>query len=165
MLINLYLHTTILKILGYFAFSMLIVKKVKTSIERKEILQVRHQVFVEEQGVPADLEYDIDDAISTHFAAYYNKQICGTARWRFYNSGIIKLERFAVLKPYRRKGIAQKLLETILIDLPYCEEIILHAQEQVVPFYLKNSFEILGNTFIEAGITHVKMKYSPNKQL
>jgi predicted GNAT family N-acyltransferase len=89
----------------------------------------------------------------------------GTARWRRTADGI-KLERFAVLAEFRKKGVASALLETILDDvlLEHPSKIYLHSQIQAVPLYEKYGFEKQGDIFTEAGIEHYKMSYT-RKQL
>jgi len=81
----------------------------------------------------------------------------GTSRWRQTDEGI-KLERFAVLKNYRMKGVASVLLSRMLSDLiEKTQKIYLHAQLHAAPVYAKFGFEPVGENFWEAGIEHVKM--------
>ncbi len=124
-------------------------------------LQIRKKVFVEEQGVPEEIEADEHDASAHHYLAIQNEadkqNPIATARWRTTDKGI-KLERFAVLKPYRNAGLGTIILQEILKDIiPLNKEIYLHAQESAVNFYLKHGFVISGDTFYEANIKHFKM--------
>jgi predicted GNAT family N-acyltransferase len=136
---------------------MIQVNKVKTNSEIDTIFKIRNQVFVVEQKVDATEEYDDDDEKCTHFIAYNNGVACGTARWRFKDKGIIKLERFAVLKEYRNTGVGAALVKAVLNDLPYANKIMLHAQLHAVPFYEKMGFKCYGPQFEEAGIQHFAM--------
>jgi predicted GNAT family N-acyltransferase len=136
---------------------MIQVNKVKTKSEIDTIFKIRNQVFVIEQMVDAAEEYDDDDEKCTHFIAYNNGVACGTARWRFKDKGIIKLERFAVLKEYRNTGVGAALVKAVLNDLPYANKIMLHAQLHAVPFYEKMGFKSYGPQFEEAGIQHFAM--------
>lgn len=136
---------------------MIQVNKVKTKSEIDSIFSIRNRVFVLEQNVDAAEEYDEDDQKCTHFIAYYNGEACGTARWRFKDKGIIKLERFAVLKEYRNTGVGAALVKAVLQDLPYATKVMLHAQLHAVPFYEKMGFKCYGPQFEEAGIQHFAM--------
>jgi predicted GNAT family N-acyltransferase len=136
---------------------MIQVNKVKTKSEIDSIFSIRNRVFVLEQNVDAAEEYDEDDQKCTHFIAYCNGEACGTARWRFKDKGIIKLERFAVLKEYRNTGVGAALVKAVLQDLPYATKVMLHAQLHAVPFYEKMGFKSYGPQFEEAGIQHFAM--------
>lgn len=136
---------------------MIQVNKVKTNSEIDTIFKIRNQVFVVEQKVDATEEYDDDDEKCTHFIAYNNGVACGTARWRFKDKGIIKLERFAVLKEYRNTGVGAALVKAVLLDLPFATKVMLHAQLHAVPFYEKMGFKSYGPQFEEAGIQHFAM--------
>ena len=69
-----------------------------------------------------------------------------------------KLERFAVDKAYRNKGVGAALVQAVLADLPYAQKVMMHAQIQAVPFYEKQGFETYGPQFEEAGIQHFAMQ-------
>ena len=132
---------------------------------------IRRQVFVEEQHVAAEEEYDEFEATSTHFLARLDTIPCGTARWRRTSNGV-KLERFAVLKAYRKRGIAKALVQAVLNDVfsqqpqrpvrrsgtaEPIERIYLHAQVTAMPLYAGFGFVPVGLLFDEAGIQHQKM--------
>lgn len=141
---------------------MIEVRKVVNQTELQDALKIREEVFVKEQGVAPEDEYDRYDTTSAHFVAYNALgQPCGTARWRQTGTGI-KLERFAVLKPYRRTGIGALLLKSILRDIeedPNVSEqkIYMHAQTTAIGFYKKFGFEPVGEEFLECGIKHFEM--------
>lgn len=134
------------------------VDKIKTREEKENAFRIRKHVFVIEQEVDASEEYDDDDEKSTHFIAYCDGVACGTARWRFKDKGIIKLERFAVEKEYRGKGIGAAIVKAVLEDIPLADKVMMHAQLHAIPFYEKNGFETYGPEFEEAGIRHYAMK-------
>jgi len=126
---------------------------------------VRLEVFVQEQGVPAQEEIDAHEASSMHYIAQYNGQVVGAARWRKTPLGC-KLERFAVLKAWRGKQVGQALLNVVLADAlaQYPgQTIYLHAQQNAVGFYEKSHFKTQGVPFDECDIVHYKMIYSPNQ--
>lgn len=137
---------------------MITVKKIKHLSEKEVAFAIRHRVFVVEQEVDAAEEYDDNDEKCTHFLAETDGIACGTARWRFKDKGIIKLERFAVDKAFRQSGVGAALVNAVLADLPLSEKVMLHAQIQAVPFYEKLGFVAYGPEFEEAGIRHYAMK-------
>lgn len=134
--------------------------KIKALKEKEQAFAIRQQVFVVEQEVDASEEYDTYDEACTHFLAYVDGVPCGTARWRFKDTGIIKLERFAVLASHRGLGVGAALVKAVLTDLPLADKVMMHAQLHAIPFYLKQGFEIYGEEFEEAGIRHYAMKLS-----
>ncbi len=125
---------------------------------RTEIaFDIRRKVFVDEQHVSREEEYDQFENTSTHYLVYRDDAPVGTARWRKTDTGI-KLERFAVLKAHRNSGAGTVLLDQVLEDVASSEQqIYLHAQITAVNFYLKADFVIEGDEFTEAGIRHFKM--------
>jgi predicted GNAT family N-acyltransferase len=124
-----------------------------------KVRHVRQTVFVEEQGVSTKDENDKFEDTAQHYLITKNDESCGAARWRITVDGI-KLERFAVLKAHRFSGIGKYLVEEVLKDVEKLNKpIYLHAQIQVVDFYLNLNFEKVGDLFEEAGIQHYKMKF------
>lgn len=119
---------------------------------------IRHEVFVDEQNVPEELEYDNDEE-AVNYLLYEDGLAKGTARWRETSAGI-KLERFAVFASERGKGYGTLLLERILEDvMPTGKRIYLHAQISAVSYYLKAGFQTEGHSFSEAGIEHYLMVF------
>jgi predicted GNAT family N-acyltransferase len=137
---------------------MLSVNKITNKEDLEKAFAVRHRVFVIEQIVDSSEEYDDDDHQCTHFLALIDGVACGTARWRFKEKGIIKLERFAVDAKYRKKGVGAALVKAVVADLPYAEKVMMHAQMHAIPFYEKFGFVAYGPEFDEAGIRHFAMK-------
>ena len=129
---------------------------------QKELKQIRSKVFIEEQHVPENLEWDEFDDQSSHFLVLYDQHAIATARLK--PDG--QLGRMAVLKEYRNKGIGSKLLSTALLhaeDNGY-NMIYLHAQEQAINFYKKFNFSINGPKFYDANILHQAMYKIFNKK-
>ena len=118
---------------------------------------LRHAVFVEEQGVPLELELDGEDAGARHAAAFADDgEIIGPGR--MLASG--KIGRMAVCQPLRRKGIGRALLDTLVeearqMNLP---QVSLGAQLSAIPFYERAGFQTYGDVFLDAGIDHKMMK-------
>lgn len=132
------------------------VTKISDPAALQRAFDIRVKVFVDEQGVNKDLEYEHEEE-STHFIAMVDGKEAGTARWRKTDNGI-KLERFAVLPDFRSAGVGKELVKAVLNDIDTkAQKIYLHAQSQVVDFYKKQGFEPEGEEFEEAGIKHYKM--------
>ena len=123
---------------------------------RPHAAPIRFTVFVEEQGVPREIELDEHDAASVHAVAFEGAQAVGTAR--LLPDGHVG--RMAVLKARRGRGIGARLL-TSLIDRAKQRgdvEVALSAQVHAVPFYLAHGFVPVGEEYLEAGIGHQAMK-------
>ncbi|MCV6603678.1 MAG: GNAT family N-acetyltransferase, partial [Porticoccaceae bacterium] len=120
------------------------------------LMAVRQPVFVDEQQVPADIEIDAQDPLSTHWLAFSPQgQAIGTARLE--PSG--KVGRMAVLAPHRGAGVGAALLRRIILDASSHghDRLYLHAQCHALAFYEKFGFAAFGDTFDEAGIEHQSM--------
>ena len=132
------------------------VRKVTDPAALEKVFAIRREVFVGEQNCPPELEWEFEDE-STHFLATIDDEPCGACRWRKTDKGY-KLERFAVLKKYRGRGVGQELVRAVLNDLPAdATYVYMHAQLGAIPLYEKFSFEKIGPQFEEAGIQHFKM--------
>jgi len=126
----------------------------------ESINEIRNQVFVIEQNVPKEEEFDGLDDISTQILLSVEGKNIGTCRIRLTEKGL-KLERFAVLLEDRKIGAGMWMLKEVLIYIhqKFLEQkyIYLHAQIQVVEFYEKVGFEKVGEIFYECEIAHYKM--------
>ena len=109
-----------------------------------------------EQQVPPEIEYDDYEDSSTHILARLDGVPVGTARWRKTVHGQ-KLERFAVLKSARGKGVGEALVKFVLNQIEDSDSAYLNSQVSAIPFYARQGFEATGGIFYEAGIPHRKM--------
>ena len=126
-------------------------------VRTETAFDIRRNVFVDEQHVSREEEYDHFEKTSTHYLVYADGLPVGTARWRKTDNGI-KLERFAVIKNYRNTGAGSAVLKKVLDDIVSSgDDIYLHAQITAVNFYLKAGFVLEGDEFTEANIRHFKM--------
>ncbi len=132
------------------------IKQIVNPTDLEDAFAIRRQVFCIEQNVPEEIEMDEFDDVATHILAYIDGKAVGTARWRFTDEGC-KMERFAVLKEYRGKGVGKELVKYTLEKLKDNNLIYLNAQESVIKFYKKYGFEVVGDCFYEANIPHKKM--------
>ncbi len=138
------------------------VEKITTEEGLQAAFQIREFVFVVEQEVDAEEEYDEFETTSIHFLAVLEGAPVGTARWRFTSNGV-KMERFAVLKEARGQGVGQALVAAVLKDIEMHpdgkgKKRYLHAQIHAMPLYAKFGFQQVGEQFEECAILHYKME-------
>jgi predicted GNAT family N-acyltransferase len=128
--------------------------------ELQAAFDLRRQVFVEEQGISGQLEFDGLDGEAIHTVAVDGGKVIGTARVRFPADNQAKIERMAVAKSARRKGIGGGMVSFLIAECRarQMRQVALHAQHNVVPFYRSYGFEEVGEPFREAGIKHIKMQ-------
>jgi predicted GNAT family N-acyltransferase len=136
-----------------------IVRVVSSAEDRERAYAIRRRVFQEEQGVPAQEEFDADDERAIHLVAETGGAAIGTGRIVF-QPEYAKVGRMAVLPDWRRRGVGRALLdEFIRIATAHgAGRILLHAQVQAIPFYDALGFVIISEPFDEAGIAHRKME-------
>ena len=125
--------------------------------DQDKIREIRTRVFIEEQQVPAKLEWDEEDEQCTHLLARTEAdQAIGTAR--LLDTG--QIGRLAVLKPYRGIGVGKAMLKKLLEvarDRNF-NSVFLNSQTHAVDFYHGFGFNECGSSFNEAGISHCKMQ-------
>ena len=90
------------------------VKNIKDKFDQKNAFEIRSKVFCEEQKVSKIIEFDGMDEFCNHYLAKFNEFPVGTARVREKKKGIYKIERMAVLKKYRMKGVGKAIIKEIL---------------------------------------------------
>ena len=120
---------------------------------------LRVEVFVVEQGVPVELEWDEADEVSTHTVAY-DQSGQAVATGRLLPDGHIG--RMAVRKSARGQGIGTQVLSALLHEAKrqQFQKLVLHAQTHAIEFYAKHGFQSEGDEFLEAGIPHRRMTLS-----
>lgn len=132
------------------------VKPVYWQASQAILREIRATVFIKEQGVPQELEWDGLDEHAYHVVALAaDGTPIGTGR--LLQDG--QIGRVAVLKEWRGRGVGRALLDMLLVianKMGY-EEVKLHAQVRVLDFYLRRGFATQGKEFMEAGIPHITM--------
>jgi predicted GNAT family N-acyltransferase len=121
-----------------------------------EAQRIRFAVFVDEQGVPAELEMDDQDAHCIHALAFADGQAVGTGR--LLPDGHIG--RMAVLKDWRGRGAGRELLRALIAVARRRgdREVLLSAQVHALDFYRAEGFRPEGAEYEEAGIAHQAMR-------
>jgi len=133
------------------------IKKTTWKEDKQSLSEVRNKVFIDEQNVPEELEWDEFDKDSIHILATDNNNkpiACG----RIKTDG--QIGRMAVLKQHRNSGIGTGILKALL---KYAEDVgtsnvYLHAQTTAIPFYEKQGFKTCSEIFMDANIPHKTMK-------
>ncbi|MDT0123092.1 GNAT family N-acetyltransferase [Paenibacillus sp. RRE4] len=123
--------------------------------------QIREEVFVKEQNVPLEDEFDDYDHLDgqcEHILVYFNELPAGTGRI-IIRDGVGKLDRICILKPYRRYGLG-KLIVTSLEEIAEnkgISKVKLHGQTHAEAFYHKLGYQTTSDVFMEDGIPHYLM--------
>jgi predicted GNAT family N-acyltransferase len=123
--------------------------------EADKLRAVREAVFVREQNVPLELEWDEVDPQCDHVLAEAQGKSIGTGR--LLPDG--HLGRMAVLPAWRNQGVGSAILNELvaIADERAMPRLVLHAQTRARRFYERHGFRAEGEEFMEAGIPHVRM--------
>jgi predicted GNAT family N-acyltransferase len=124
---------------------------------------VRTAVFVHEQGIAPEDEWDTNDATALHAVLFdVNGQALGNARLLQPSATVAKVGRMAVLKDARSNGYGARLLQALIrcARQRSHKEVRLSAQRTAEGFYAAHGFVTVGEPFDEVGIPHVEMVLS-----
>lgn len=138
--------------------NMIRIRLADFNADRDVIHELRSDVFVEEQGVPRELELDARDAHCVHVLAFFEESAVGTARIDFEHGA--RVGRLAVTRPMRGRGIGSALMRRLheLARERGCASVWCHAQVGAEAFYAQLGYRPAGERFFEAGIEHVPME-------
>jgi predicted GNAT family N-acyltransferase len=137
------------------------VKRITMEDDLRKAFHIRKEVFVEEQGVPLEDEFDEFDHLNgqcEHILVYFEEQPVGTGRVRWVNE-FGKLERICIMEPYRKSGLG-KVIITALEEIAQekgAARVKLHGQTHAEGFYKKLGYKSSQSVFIEDGIPHLLM--------
>ena len=132
--------------------------KIAADSELRGVFALRREVFVHEQSVPAEIEFDEFEKDALHAIAYEGKNVIGCARLVEFGD-YVKIGRVAVKKEFRLKGVGKTLMQFLMnIAESKNKYIMIHAQVSALDFYRKLGFVEEGHVFLEAGIKHKKMR-------
>ena len=121
---------------------------------------VRTAVFIDEQQIPKEMEWDEADAVAVHAVALNRLGLpVATGRLLPAQDGVAKIGRMAVDKALRGSGLGRAVLEALMAvaQARGDREILLHAQCSAEVFYSRQGFKRQGAVFVEAGIAHIEM--------
>ena len=139
-----------------------IIKIATSTAEREKAMEVRNIVFIKEQQVPKELEYDVydeQDNVDHFIISTQEGRVFGTARLRAYEADNGKVQRVAVLSEYRGMGAGALLMEAVeqAAKEKGLRKLKLEAQVQAQPFYERLGYRAQGNVFMDANIKHITM--------
>ena len=122
--------------------------------------QVRTEVFVHEQRIPVEMEWDEADAAAVHAVARNRLGMpLATGRLLQHAPGVGRIGRMAVVREMRGSGLGRDVLLVLMQAAAGRgdREVMLHAQRSAIGFYAREGFEVRGAPFEEAGIPHQEM--------
>ena len=123
-----------------------------------QLKNIREKVFIQEQKVTPQLEWDGIDEKAIHFLVFNDKAAIGCAR-AIVIKDHMQLARMAVLKEYRGQGIGSALIEKVMTTakLNQLSAIYISAQCHAIDFYKKFGFEVTSDIYLDAEIPHRDM--------
>jgi len=132
---------------------------VKWIDEHESLTMIREKVFIKEQKVTPQLEWDGIDEKAIHFLVYKDEKAIGCARALVIENHM-QLGRMAVLKEYRGEGIGSHLIEKAVTTakLNQLSSIYISAQCHAIDFYKKFGFKVTSDIYLDAEIPHRDMK-------
>lgn len=136
-------------------------KRITVDSDLEKAFHIRKEVFVKEQGVPLEEEFDQFDTLDgqcEHILVNYEEQPVGTGRLRVID-GIGKLERICILEPYRKFGLGKVIVKALeeIATIKGLSKVKLHGQTHAEGFYEKLGYQTSSDVFDEDGIPHVLM--------
>ncbi|MCH4123644.1 MAG: GNAT family N-acetyltransferase [Levilactobacillus sp.] len=128
----------------------------------KDALQMRKDVFIEEQGIDPKVELDGTDEDKMHYVGYVDDEPVTTARIDMLAGNRVKIQRVATVADQRKHGYAAELIKQIIKDAKKSDvaHVELDAQLTAMDFYKELGFEPIGEPFEEAGIQHQTVRYA-----
>ncbi|PWQ97578.1 GNAT family N-acetyltransferase [Leucothrix arctica] len=124
--------------------------------DEQSIRAIRESVFVNEQGISADIDFDGLDVKAMHALAYLNDIVVGIGR--MLDDGHIG--RIAILKAYRGQKVGSKIVLSLIDDATKkgYSRVYLGSQKHANGFYQRLGFTAYGEEFMDAGIVHISME-------
>ncbi|GAA0682226.1 GNAT family N-acetyltransferase [Marinobacterium maritimum] len=124
--------------------------------DKDAICAIRESVFINEQHVPPELEFDGLDEAAVQVLVLVEGLPVGTGR--VLEDGHIG--RIAIMKAFRGQGLGARVVLSLIDEAAKagCQRVYLGAQIQAVEFYQKLGFAPYGEEFMDAGIPHIHME-------
>lgn len=135
-------------------------RKYSWQLAPSSIREIRQQVFIDEQKVPPELEWDQTDEIADHYLAVLpDNTPVGVARLFSALEETGHIGRMAILPEHRGKGIGEALLRQLIQESAgRFSELRLSAQEHAIAFYQRSGFHVCSDVYDDAGIPHYDMR-------
>lgn len=135
-------------------------RKYSWQLAPQDIRAIRQAVFIDEQKVPPELEWDDTDEIADHFLAVLpDNTPAATARMFYTLDDTAHIGRMAVRPEQRGTGLGEKLLRHLMTQAAgQVRDLYLSAQEHAIPFYQRSGFHVCTEPYDDAGIPHYGMR-------
>lgn len=136
------------------------IRKYSWQLAPADVRNIRQAVFIEEQKVPPELEWDATDEIADHYLVVLpDNTPVGVGRMFSTLGETAHIGRMAILPAHRGKGIGEILLRHLVAEAAgQFSELQLSAQEHAIPFYQRSGFHVCSDPYDDAGIPHVDMR-------
>ncbi|MGP4842642.1 GNAT family N-acetyltransferase [Marinobacter sp. 1Y8] len=143
------------------------VRKYSWQLAPSAVREIRQAVFIDEQAVPAELEWDDTDEISDHYIGLTpDNTPVAVARLVPSITDAAHIGRMAILKDYRGMGFGEQMLRHVIADAaPEFDSLHLSAQQYAVPFYQRAGFHVCSLPYDDAGIPHLAMRCFAARQI
>ncbi|WP_203140772.1 GNAT family N-acetyltransferase [Marinobacter mangrovi] len=143
------------------------IRKYSWQLAPSAIREIRQTVFIDEQGVPAELEWDDTDEISDHYIGVLpDNTPVAVARLVPSVTDLGRIGRMAILKEHRGQGFGEQMLRHVMQEASgQFDQLHLSAQEYAVPFYEKLGFHVCSTPYDDAGIPHLDMRCLATPQI
>jgi predicted GNAT family N-acyltransferase len=131
------------------------------SLMQQAAQRVRTHVFIDEQGIAPEDEWDADDATALHAVLFdIHGTPLGNARLLQPTENVAKVGRMAVMREVRSQGFGARQIQELLLEARRRgnKEVRLNAQQSAEVFYAAQGFTVVGEPFDEVGIAHVEMR-------
>jgi len=138
------------------------IQMVREAADIAKCMQLRAEVFIDEQNVPENDERDGLDDQCVHFLATIGLEAVGAARLSYHSKDYAKLQRVCVKKSSRDAGIGAKIIRAMIEQVRVEGKrtvIRLGSQTHALTFYRKLGFEAFGDEYMDAGIPHYDMEF------
>ena len=135
------------------------IKIIKQEKDFNIVKEIRRNVFMKEQNVTEEEEFDDFDKDAIHLLGYVNKEPVATLRIVEHQNSI-QIGRVSVLLSFRGLGIGKAIMNealSIIDKKDNVKEVFLESQLEKIRFYEKFGFEVVGENFIDARMPHRKM--------
>ena len=131
--------------------------KIASDEDFSEVKKLRESIFVKEQNVPSQAEFN-NDGCATHILAYVNNKAIGTMRMRFFHD-FVQLERACVVQEFRKTNVAKLIMNTAF---KYCaakgyNQVKWYCELALVPYWMKTGAHWTGDVFQLANMTLTTM--------
>ena len=135
------------------------IRKYSWQLAPETLKDLRRQVFIDEQRVPPELEWDATDEIADHYLMVLDNTPIGVARLFSTLEEVAHIGRMAIIPAFRGQGYGQRLLQHLMREAgAEFDELRLSAQEQALGFYQGNGFHLCSDAYDDAGIPHFDIR-------